>query len=97
MKEWSLSVLTRTAIYSPKGEFDDYKKNSKWINDIPNTVIDDDINMARSHTSAILKPVSRFVEPVRDCNGFLIPKYLPKLIKHICKILAEHASTSHVT
>ena len=53
--------------------------------------------MARSHTSAILKPVSRFVELCRDPNGFLIPKYLPKLMKHICKMLAEHANTSHVT
>lgn len=26
-----------------------------------------------------------------------MPKYLPKLMKHICRMLAEHASTSHVT
>lgn len=64
---------------------------------LPNTVIDEDISMARSHTSAILKPVSRFVELCRDPNGFLMPKYLPKLMKHMCKMLAEHASTSHVT
>lgn len=55
------------------------------------------MSMARSHTSAILKPVRRFVELWRDPNGFLMPKYLPKLMKHICRMLAEHASTSHVT
>lgn len=71
----------------------------KWwcIHSLPNTVIDDDISMARSHTSAILNPVSRFVELCRDPNGFLMPKYLPKLMKHMCKMLAEQANTSHVT
>lgn len=64
---------------------------------LPNTVIDDDMSMARSHTRAILNPVSRFVELCRDPKGFLMPKYLPKLMKHMCKILAEHANTSHVT
>lgn len=69
-----------------------------YINDdLPNTVIDDDISMASSHTRAILNPVSRFVEVCRDPNGFLMPKYLPKLMKHMCKILAEQANTSHVT
>lgn len=69
-----------------------------YINDdLPNTVIDDDISMASSHTRAILNPVSRFVEVCRDPNGFLMPKYLPKLMKHMCKMLAEQANTSHVT
>lgn len=54
-----------------------------WLLDLPNTVIDDDMSMARSHTSAILNPVSRFVELFRDPNGFLIPKYRPKLMKHM--------------
>lgn len=64
---------------------------------LPNTVIDDDISIASIHTSAILKPVNRLVELWRDPRGFLMPKYRPRLMKHMCKMLAEQAKTSHVT
>lgn len=64
---------------------------------LPKTVMEEEISMARSHTSAILKLVKRFVELWREPSGFLMPKYLPRLMKHMCRMLAEHANTSHVT
>lgn len=63
----------------------------------PRPVIDDEISIARSHTRAILKLVKRFVELCRDPSGFLMPKYRPRLIKHMCRMLAEQARTSQVT
>ena len=59
--------------------------------------MDDEMSIANIHTRAILKPVNRFVELWRDPSGFLMPKYRPRLMKHMCKMLAEHAKTSHVT
>lgn len=63
----------------------------------PKPVIEDEISIARSHTRAILKLVRRFVELCREPSGFLMPKYRPRLMKHMCRMLAEHARTSHVT
>lgn len=47
----------------------------------PRIVIEDEINIAKIQTRTILNPVSRFVELCREPSGFLIPIYLPKLIK----------------
>lgn len=54
------------------------KKSNK-----PNTVIELDINMASNQTSAIFMLVNFFVELCRVPSGFLMPKYRPKLMKHI--------------
>ncbi|KAK1118142.1 hypothetical protein K0M31_015417 [Melipona bicolor] len=64
---------------------------------LPNTVIELETNMASSYTAAILKPTIRFVDVFRVLNGFQMPRYRPSEIKHMCIMLAEHASTSHVT
>lgn len=64
---------------------------------IPNTVMELDTSIAIAHTVAILIVVRRFVEVCRDPNGLRMPIYRPKLIKHMCSMLDEQASTSHVT
>lgn len=53
--------------------------------------------MAMSQQTAILMPTIRLVERCREPRGFLMPKYRPRLMKHMCQMLAEHASTSQVT
>jgi hypothetical protein len=63
----------------------------------PNTVIDEETIIAISHTSAILMLAIRLVEWLRDPSGLRMPKYRPRLMKHMCKMLAEQASTSQVT
>lgn len=56
-----------------------------------------DMTIDSSHTKAILSTTVRVVVLCRVFNGFLIPKYRPKLMKHMCIIDDEHANTSHVT
>jgi hypothetical protein len=66
--------------------------------DSPRTVMELDTSIDRSHTSAILNPTSLFVEyACRVLSGLRIPRYRPRLMKHMCIMLAEHASTSQVT
>lgn len=53
--------------------------------------------MAMSQATAILIPTIRLVERCLDPSGFFMPKYRPRLMKHMCQMLAEHANTSQVT
>lgn len=64
---------------------------------LPKTVMELETNMASNHTAAILKPTIRLVDVCRVLNGFRMPRYRPSEMKHMCIMLAEHASTSHVT
>lgn len=64
---------------------------------LPSTVIELDTIIAITQTMAILMPAKRLVERCRDPNGLRMPKYRPKLMKHICRMLEEQANTSHVT
>lgn len=78
----------------------DYLANDimiKKILKLPNTVIELDTIIAITHTRAILIPTKRFVEWCRDPNGFRMPRNRPRLMKHMCSMLAEQASTSQVT
>lgn len=63
----------------------------------PSTVIELETIIAITQTIAILIPAKRFVERCLEPRGFRIPRYRPRLMKHICRILEEHANTSHVT
>lgn len=53
--------------------------------------------MAITHTKAIFIPTKRLVEWCRDPSGLRMPRNRPRLMKHMCSILAEHARTSQVT
>lgn len=53
--------------------------------------------MAISHTIVILTKVRRFVELCRVPSGLRMPVYRPTLMKHMCSMLDEQASTSQVT
>lgn len=53
--------------------------------------------MASNHTAAILKPTIRLVDVCLVRKGFRMPRYRPNEMKHMCIMLAEQASTSHVT
>lgn len=64
---------------------------------LPNTVIELDTTMDSSQTRAILKTTVLVVVLCLVFRGFLIPRYRPKLMKHMCIMEALHASTSHVT
>lgn len=64
---------------------------------LPNTVIELETNIAKSHTTAILNPTIRLVDVCLVLSGLRMPKYLPREMKHMCIMLAEQASTSHVT
>lgn len=64
---------------------------------IPNTVIELDTSMDSSQTRAILRTTVLVVVLCLVFSGFLIPRYRPKLMKHMCIIEAEQARTSHVT
>lgn len=64
---------------------------------LPKTVIELETNMASNHTAAILKPTIRLVDVCLVRKGFRMPRYRPNEMKHMCIMLAEQASTSHVT
>lgn len=64
---------------------------------LPRIVIELDTGMAINQATAILIPTIRLVARCREPNGFLMPKYRPRLMKHMCQMLAEHANTSQVT
>lgn len=69
----------------------------KNVKVIPNTVIELDTSMDSSQTRAILRTTVLVVVLCRVFRGFLIPRYLPRLMKHMCMMEAEQANTSHVT
>lgn len=78
------------------------KKKIPNVNEIvfysPKMVTEPDTSKERIHTTAILIPTIRLVEyACLVFSGFLIPRYLPQLIEHMCIMLQEQANTSHDT
>lgn len=63
----------------------------------PKSVIELDTSIERAQTRAILMPTRRLVEEWRVLRGLRMPRYRPRLMKHMCMMLEEQASTSHVT
>lgn len=71
---------------------------TRWMNlYIPNTVMELDTTIDNNQTKAILRTIVLVVVLCLVFNGFRMPKYRPKLMKHMCIIEEEHANTSHVT
>lgn len=64
---------------------------------LPKTVIELDTSFDNSQAKAILITIVLVVVLCRVFKGFLIPRYRPRLMKHMCIIEAEHAKTSQVT
>lgn len=55
-----------------------------------------DTTIDNNHASPIRNTTVLVVVLCRVFKGFLMPKYRPRLIKHMCIIEAEQAKTSHV-
>lgn len=97
--EYSLLVSLQ-AVLEPAGTSQNHSTQRKYLSkldDLPNTVMLLEITMDNSQTAAILNTTSLLVVVWRVLSGFLMPRYLPRLMKVMCMILALQARTSHVT